>query len=81
MRVIAEIPHEHYNIKLFYFSGKYILQITLDQYEQTFKINEKDVNDLEDVKKMITPELLSNCLKRFITMREDWTSAFKIINN
>lgn len=80
MRVVAEIPHEHYKIQIFSFSGKYILQISLDQYEQTFKIGENDVANLEDVKQMVTPELLSNCLKRFIAMREDWNNAHKSLN-
>lgn len=81
MKVVAEIPHEHYQIKIFHFNSKYIVQVILDQYEQTFKVNEIDVVDLEGVKKMITPELLSNCLRRFIAMREDWTNAFNTLNN
>lgn len=80
MRVVAEIPHEHYKIQVFNFNGKYILQIALDQYEQSFKIGETDVTNLEDLKRMITPELLSNCLKRFIAMREDWSNAYKSLN-
>lgn len=81
MKVVAEVPHEHYQIKIFYFNGKYIVQIILDQYEQTFKIDEKEVSDLEDIKQMITTELLSNSLQRFLTMREDWLNSLKKINN
>jgi hypothetical protein len=80
MRVVAEIPHEHYKIQIFNFSGKYILQIALDQYEQSFKIGETDVANLDNIKQMITPTLLSNCLKRFISMREDWNAALNTLN-
>ena len=33
---------------------------------------------LEDVKRMVTDELLKNCLDRFLTMRTDWEQAFKL---
>lgn len=77
MRVIAEIPHEKYKIQIFCYNAKYILKIELGQFEQTFKIGELDVMGLEDVKNMVTPELLSNSLKRFIEMRSDWENAFQ----
>lgn len=77
MRVVAEIPHDKYKIQIFSYNAKYILKIELGQFEQTFKIGELDVMGLEDVKKMVTPELLSNSLKRFIDMRTDWEHAFQ----
>ncbi len=77
MRLIEDIPHERYKIQLFNYNGKYIFKIELGQFEQTFKIGETDVMSLQEVKNMLTPELLSNCLKRFITMRTDWEEAFQ----
>ena len=53
-----------------------MVKIELGQFEQIFKIGELDVMSLEDVKGMITQDLLSNCLQRFITMRKDWEEAF-----
>ncbi len=76
MRLIEDIPHERYKIQLFNYNSKYILKIELGQFEQTFKIGETDVMSLQEVKNMLTPELLSNCLTRFISMRADWESAF-----
>lgn len=54
-----------------------MVKIELGQFEQTFKIAEGDVNGLEDVKKMITEQLLKNSIDRFLTMRSDWEEAFK----
>lgn len=76
MRLVKEIPHERYKIQLFNYNGKFIVKIELGQFEQTFKIGETDVEGPQEVENMITPELLSNCLKRFIEMRSDWESAF-----
>lgn len=77
MRLIKDIPHERYKIQLLHYNGKYIVKIELGQFEQSFKIGELDVLSMEDVEKMISPELLSNCLKRFVEMRSDWESTFK----
>lgn len=76
MRVIADIPHERYKIQVFSYNSKYIVKIELGQFEQVFKIGELDVIGLEEVKSMITEELLTNCLNRFISMRADWEKAF-----
>ena len=53
----------------------------MGQFEQVFKIGELDVMGLEDVQNMITQELLTNCLTRFIQMRSDWEKAFGTKNN
>lgn len=76
MRVVAEIPHERYKIQIFSYNNKYTVKIELSDFEQTFKISETDVLGLDDVKSMITNELLQNCLTRFISMREDWEKSF-----
>lgn len=77
MRVVKEIPHEKYKIQIFQYNNKYILKIELGQFEQTYKIGETDVFGLEDVERMITEELLTNTLHRFVEMRNDWSEAFK----
>lgn len=77
MRVLKEIPHERYKIQLLNYNAKYIIKIELGQFEQIFKIGETDVASLNEVEKMLTTELLSNCLKRFVEMRSDWENAFQ----
>jgi hypothetical protein len=77
MRLIKEIPHEHYRITIHNYNAKYLLKIELGQFEQLFKIGETDVMSLDELENMISPQLLSNCLTRFIQMRDDWETAFK----
>jgi len=76
VRVIAEIPHSKYKIQIFSYNAKYIVKIELGQFEQVYKINESDVSGLEEVKNMVSNELLTNSLSRFLTMREDWEKSF-----
>lgn len=77
MRLVAEVPHERYKIQIFNFNQKYTVKIELGQFEQSYKIGETDVFSLEEVQNMITPELLSNALQRFVQMRADWEKAFQ----
>jgi hypothetical protein len=77
MRLIKDIPHERFKIQLFNYNAKYIVKIELGQFEQSYKIGETDVNSLEEVERMITPELLKNAIVRFVEMRNDWEEGFK----
>lgn len=77
MRLLKDVPHEKYKIQIFEYNNKYTVKIELSQFEQSYKIGSTDVYGLEDVEAMITPELLTNALKRFVSMREDWAKAFK----
>lgn len=77
MRLVKDIPHDRYKIQIFEYNNKYTVKIELAQFEQSYKIGATDVYGVEDVEAMITPELLSNALKRFVEMREDWAEAFK----
>lgn len=81
MRVVADIPHARYKIQIFSYNAKFLVKIELGQFEQVFKINEADVLGLEDVKRMVTDELLKNSLDRFLSMRTDWEEAFKLKDN
>jgi hypothetical protein len=77
MRVIADIPHARYKIQIFLYNAKYLVKIELGQFEQIFKIAETDVNGVEELKRMVTEQLLRNSLDRFLSMRTDWEEAFK----
>jgi hypothetical protein len=77
VRVVADIPHQRYKIQIFQYNGKYMVKIELGQFEQMFKIAESDVAGLDEVKRMITDELLKNSLDRFLSMRTDWENAFQ----
>lgn len=81
MRVVADIPHPRYKIQIFQYNAKYLVKIELAQFEQVFKIPESDVYGLDDVKRMVTDELLKNSLDRFLTMRTDWEAAFNTKNS
>jgi hypothetical protein len=76
MRTVAEIPHHTFRISIFSYNSKYILKIELGQFEQVYKINEMDINGLEELKNMLSETFYENCMDRFLKMREDWQKSF-----
>ncbi len=81
MRWIKDIPHERYKIQIHNYNGKYIVKIELGQFEQVYKISEMDVVSLDELEIMISKDLLSNALKRFVDMRSDWETSLKKKNS
>ena len=76
MRIIATIPHPQLKISIFLYNEKYIIELEAGQYKQTFKISADSVEGIEGVKKLISPELLENCLIRFSGMHADFKKSF-----
>lgn len=68
MRVIKEIPHRTCKITLFAWNNRYIIKIEQGFFEQTFKINQFDVTDENEVVQMVDEEFVSQCVARFDQM-------------
>jgi len=59
------------------YNDKWIIEIEAGQYKQTFKIGHDSVNGLEEVKQLVTRELMQGSLQRFSSMHADFAEAFK----
>jgi hypothetical protein len=75
MRVIAEIPHELFKISIHSYNAKYILKVELDNFEQSYKINE-DSATLEEVKKMADQDFLNMVFEQFLAMRTAFGNTY-----
>ena len=73
MRLVKKIPHDRYLIEIHEYNSKYILNITLDAYEQIYKIPVQEISSLDKIEELINEDFLLKILKRFIEMRQDWT--------
>lgn len=78
MRLVKEIPHSRYFIQVHEYNSKYLLKITLDSYEQLFKFEKDELLSLDELDGLLTPDFLSNCFARFMSMREDMLKFKKI---
>ena len=81
MRLLKRIPHERFLIELHQYNGKYLLKISLDNYEQTYKIPENQLEDTDFFDELIKAPFLKSCLNRFISMRSDFLNEFKQYKN
>ena len=72
MRLIKQIPHERFLIQLHSYNGKFILSISLDQYEQSFKVSESEFPQIDQIETLIKDSFLTKCIHRFVDMRNDW---------
>ncbi|MEY3048803.1 MAG: hypothetical protein RL365_841 [Bacteroidota bacterium] len=72
MRLVKEIPHSHYLVQVHEYNGKYLLKITLDNYEQVFKFPTSELENLDELNTKLTHEFWSSCLHRFLLMRSDY---------
>lgn len=72
MRLVRQIPHTHFLIQIHQYNDKYMLSITLDDYEQQYKVPVSQISDLAALESQLTPAFYSACLQDFIAMRERW---------
>jgi hypothetical protein len=75
MRFVQDIPHPHFRIGLYAWNSKYIVKIEAGPYEQTYKVSELDVADINDVLTMLDEPFLTTVTQRFQAMDTDWQEA------
>jgi hypothetical protein len=77
MRVVKEIPHHRFKITVFSWNNKYIIKIEEAHLEQTFKIDEKEVNGMDEIEAMLTDDFLLKAMKRFVEMSKDFAEVWR----
>jgi len=81
MRLVRQIPHSHFLIQIHQYNDKYMLSITLDDYEQQYKVPVAQISDLAALESQLTPTFFTACLQDFITMRERWLQLINSIQH
>jgi len=77
MRIVKDIPHPRFKITVYSWNGKYIIKIEDAHLEQVYKIDEHQVNGLNELDAMMSTPFLVKVLKRFSEMSEDFNVAWK----
>lgn len=68
MRVVSEIVHPELKITIFHWNNRYLIKFEAGLFEQTYKIQEYDVDSEEDVKKLVTDDFIRGVMERFNQM-------------
>lgn len=65
MRVIGEIPHPDCKITLFSWNNRYLIKLERNMMEQTFKVDQFELNSEGDLVRMINPDFINAALHTF----------------
>ncbi|MFN5734805.1 MAG: hypothetical protein ACK444_02030, partial [Flavobacteriales bacterium] len=81
MRLVKTVPHSHFLVQVHEYNEKYLIKITLDHFEQTFKIPVGLVVRLESIEDHLNDEFYRSCFQRFLSMREDYNNLLNAIKH
>ena len=73
MRVVVEIPHKECKITVFAWNNRYLIKLEQGMLEQTFKVNEYDLDGESELFKIIDNTFIQEALNRF----EDMDSSLR----
>jgi len=75
MRVVKEIPYQHFKITIFHWNNRYLIKLESGSFEQTFKISELDVFSEDEVLALLDDTFLEQALLRFDDMAKSLSLA------
>lgn len=68
MRIIGEIPNPDCKITLFNWNNRYLIKLEQGLLEQTYKIDQFELSNENDLQKVVNAEFISDALTRFSAM-------------
>ena len=75
MRVVSEIIRPECKITVFYWNNKYLIKLEAGPFEQTFKIDEFDVDSEAEISGIIDEDFIRQALARFSDMSRSLSDA------
>lgn len=77
MRLVGQIPHPRLKISVFNYNAKYIIEVEIGPFKQTYKIPETEVSGMNEIQRLVDAEFIESNAKRFLEMRDDFATTFK----
>ena len=74
MRIVGEIPHPACKITLYSWNNRYLIKFETGLLEQTYKINQFDINKEADLNQIVNETFVAETLKRFESMESSLRS-------
>lgn len=70
MRIVGEIPHPDCRITLFYWNNRYLIKLERARLEQTFKVEEYEVENESDLRSLLSEDFIKESIDRFDAMEQ-----------
>jgi hypothetical protein len=77
MRYIKDIPNVHYKIGVYQWNSKYIIKVESGMYEQTYKIDDYEIQDLSELESSMDEQFLTLVKARFDAMHGDFSDTLR----
>jgi len=77
MRYLKDIANNRFKISIYQWNNKYIIKIESGTYEQTYKIDQYEVTDVEEIEKCIDEIFLDTVTRTFDLMNENFSESLR----
>ncbi|WP_031527897.1 hypothetical protein [Dyadobacter crusticola] len=77
MRYIKEIPNAEFKIGLYQWNNKYIIKIESGLFEQTYKIDEYEVEHAGELESGLDKIFMDSVKAKFDAMQEDFFASLR----
>lgn len=75
MRIVREIPHRSCKITLFSWNNRYLIKLEQGFLEQTFKVDQFDFQQDEEVLRILDDDFIQQAILRFGDMAQSLHAA------
>lgn len=75
MRLIKDFVQDGARISVFHWNNKYLIKLEAGPFEQTFKLDEFDLDSEDQLHELIDCEFINQCMERFGSMAGQLTAA------
>ncbi|TAE29043.1 MAG: hypothetical protein EAZ91_13575 [Cytophagales bacterium] len=77
MRYLHDIPNPQFKVGLYSWNNRYILKIEAGIYEQTYKIDQTDVINPDDLPTLLDERFTEQVAQRFTEMAHNWAETIE----
>lgn len=75
MRYVKDIPNDKFKIGLYQWNNKYIVKIESGMYEQTYKIEDYEIESPEEIERCMDGIFIAAITARFDAMHDDFSGS------
>jgi hypothetical protein len=75
MRLIKDFVQDGARVSVFHWNNKYLIKLEAGPFEQTFKLDEFDLDSEDQLHLLIDGDFISQCMERFGTMAAQLAAA------
>lgn len=77
MRYIKDITNDRFKIGIYQWNNKYIIKIESGMYEQTYKIDQYEISNIEEIDNVLDVVFLDSVARNFEVMDSNFADSLR----